>query len=93
MVTNGLSQDLVATGNNNADATFGHHSFDILGIGGSQTVIFVVNAAKNDNTDALLDNVSVTRQGGVPEPAEWALMLTGFALAGSALRRRATAAA
>jgi hypothetical protein len=26
--------------------------------------------------------------GGVPEPATWALMLTGFGLAGSALRRR-----
>lgn len=31
--------------------------------------------------------------GGVPEPATWALMLTGFGLAGSALRRRRAATA
>jgi hypothetical protein len=32
--------------------------------------------------------------GGVPEPASWALMITGFGMAGAALRRqRATAAA
>lgn len=31
--------------------------------------------------------------GGVPEPASWALMITGFGLAGTALRRRRTVAA
>ncbi len=30
----------------------------------------------------------LTGAGGVPEPATWGLMLTGFGLAGSALRRR-----
>ena len=30
-------------------------------------------------------------RGGVPEPATWALMLTGFGLAGATLRRRARA--
>ncbi|WP_293452821.1 PEPxxWA-CTERM sorting domain-containing protein [Phenylobacterium sp.] len=28
--------------------------------------------------------------GGVPEPATWALMITGFGLAGAAMRRRAS---
>lgn len=31
--------------------------------------------------------------GGVPEPANWALMMTGFALVGTAARRRRTAIA
>lgn len=31
--------------------------------------------------------------GGVPEPASWALMITGFGFAGMAMRRRRTAAA
>jgi hypothetical protein len=34
----------------------------------------------------------VTREGGVPEPATWALMISGFALVGAAMRRRASAA-
>ena len=29
--------------------------------------------------------------GGVPEPASWAMMLGGFGLVGSAMRRRKTA--
>jgi hypothetical protein len=33
-----------------------------------------------------LDAVSVTQAGGVPEPASWALMLTGFLGAGAVLR-------
>lgn len=37
-----------------------------------------------------LDNVVLAslRQGGVPEPASWAMMLAGFGLAGAAMRRR-----
>jgi hypothetical protein len=35
-----------------------------------------------------LDNVSLTQSGGVPEPASWALMLTGFAGLGAMLRNR-----
>ena len=37
------------------------------------------------------DVVAATR-GGVPEPATWALMITGFGLAGASLRRRRVAA-
>ena len=47
-----------------------------------------------DNNGAL--RVSVTGSsvtGGVPEPATWAMMIAGFGLAGSALRRRRTATA
>jgi hypothetical protein len=50
------------------------------------------------NVGAQLDtgftNISVgSANRGVPEPATWALMLTGFGLAGAALRRRRTALA
>ncbi len=39
------------------------------------------------------DNISATQGGGaVPEPATWGLMITGFGLAGGALRRRARTA-
>jgi hypothetical protein len=42
-----------------------------------------------------LDNFTVAASGagapGVPEPATWAMMIGGFALAGAAMRRRATA--
>ena len=39
-----------------------------------------------DNVGPLLDNVSVSQ--AVPEPATWAMMIGGFALAGAAMRRR-----
>lgn len=45
--------------------------------------------------DTAIDNVRigpVRGPSGVPEPATWALMLSGFGLAGAALRRRRPAA-
>lgn len=43
----------------------------------------------------LLDNVRVEQLGpdAVPEPATWAMLITGFGLVGSALRRRTAVAA
>lgn len=35
-------------------------------------------------------NFSLTTAGAVPEPASWALMIAGFGLVGSAMRRRVT---
>ena len=44
-----------------------------------------------------IDNLAISRiptaGGGVPEPASWALMITGFGLAGTAMRRRRLSAA
>nr|WP_281422184.1 PEPxxWA-CTERM sorting domain-containing protein [Sphingobium xanthum] len=37
-----------------------------------------------------LDNISLTPLGAIPEPASWALMIGGFALAGAAMRRSKT---
>jgi len=45
-----------------------------------------------DNVGPLIDNVLVTSTG-VPEPATWAMMITGFGMAGIALRRRRAALA
>jgi hypothetical protein len=51
-----------------------------------------IDALRVDQTSPLaantiIDNLSVSF-GGVPEPASWTLMLSGFGLAGAALRRR-----
>jgi hypothetical protein len=39
-----------------------------------------------DNTGAY--TISLLQLDGVPEPASWAMMITGFGLAGTAMRRR-----
>ena len=43
----------------------------------------------HDGVGPLLDNVSLSVTGGVPEPATWALMMVGLGGAGAVLRRRA----
>lgn len=84
-----LGQGIQASADNNADTTFQHYSFGFIGSGGLQTLAFRVASGPVDNTDAILDNVSlVMDRGAVPEPAAWALMLAGFAGAGAALRAR-----
>ena len=40
------------------------------------------------NANWVADDLSFTVGGAVPEPATWAMMITGFGLAGAALRRR-----
>lgn len=40
---------------------------------------------------AVLDDVSITGEAAVPEPASWAMMVMGFGLAGAILRGRRTA--
>lgn len=53
-----------------------------------------INAASayvRDNTNNLV-NYAFRNVGGVPEPAAWAMMLAGFGLVGSAMRRRSNVA-
>jgi len=88
----GVSQVFVVTADNNNDTTFHNQSFSFLGTG-LDTVKFTVEAAGGDNTDALLDNVSVAGAAAVPEPTTWAMMLTGFLGLGAMLRRRRLALA
>lgn len=54
--------------------------------GTTGTLLFAVGPNTGYDADIGLDAVSIT--GGVPEPASWALMIGGFGLVGSAMRRR-----
>lgn len=64
---------------------FTHLTFDVVGAG-NDTLTFQGYSTAGYN---FTDDVSVTNiQGGVPEPATWSLMISGFGLAGAALRRR-----
>jgi hypothetical protein len=47
----------------------------------------------DNHTVGFFTQESGTPVSGVPEPANWALMIAGFALAGSVMRRRAIKAA
>lgn len=46
-----------------------------------------------DNFSVTVNSLGVTGPGAVPEPATWAMMIVGFGLAGTAVRRRRTLAA
>jgi hypothetical protein len=53
---------------------------------------FRIQSNSADNIGPLLDSVSLT-QGVIPEPATWAMLIAGFGLVGTAMRRRRTLAA
>lgn len=53
--------------------------------GGGDSIINSLNSSRTAYN--IYDN---TLTGAVPEPAAWALMITGFGLAGAAMRRRRT---
>jgi hypothetical protein len=74
---------------NNVDLTAGSHNFVLFYADRQQT-----GAALDFSVPNELSVDPTPPAGGVPEPASWALMLTGFLGAGAALRnRRRTAAA
>jgi PEP-CTERM motif len=57
--------------------------------GNAGTLKFNIGAFGNDNVGPILDNVSLSiAPGAVPEPATWMMMILGFGLIGSAMRRR-----
>ena len=59
------------------------------GNGGSFRLQFGTNSG-GDNIGPLLDNVNIGISSAVPEPATLAMMIAGFGLVGSAMRRRQT---
>ena len=54
------------------------------------TLGFQIGTSSGDNVGPLLDSVTLT-QNVIPEPATWAMLITGFGLVGMAARRRHTA--
>ncbi len=55
---------------------------------GIYTLAFTAHTASGDNS-ALIDRVSIdAAPDAVPEPATWALMLSGFGVIGATMRRR-----
>jgi len=82
----GITHSFTVIADNNADTTFHPESISFTGLGGNQAVSFSVTAGA-DNTDAILDNVTVNGLT-VPEPAPWALLILGFGGIGAALRHR-----
>lgn len=62
-------------------------SFSFVGTGQTETIRLA--SGISGNAGIFFDSVSV--QAAIPEPATWAMMITGFGLAGAVLRRRRAA--
>jgi opacity protein-like surface antigen len=62
----------------------------IAGTGGNITLSFLSPYLPNDSYGITLDNVVVTETitAAIPEPGEWAMMLSGLAVVGAIARRR-----
>ena len=99
---NGLKYglDWAGTANNGHLTTTGikEVSFDVLGsnlaiagVGTNPPIYFKVDVASIFPNGAVRTGVvgaTIAAVAGVPEPASWALMISGFGMAGAALRRR-----
>ena len=77
----------------------GPGSYRLLGTGFSGTAwdtgtltLFYWDSFTADNSGSVEVSVLTGPTGVVPEPASWAMMITGFSLAGALLRRRRTLA-
>ena len=94
IVVPGLSFPNAANGNQVDPGTNG--LFRVTGTEGEKFTSVTFSSSSNSfEVDNLATNVGVNPNGGVPEPASWALMILGFGGAGAALRgqRRRTASA
>jgi hypothetical protein len=66
------------------------HASSALGfatLGGSESLPHLITASGHDYS-----SIPIGGGGGVPEPAAWAMLITGFGLAGAMARRRRAAA-
>lgn len=67
---------------------FGTSSFSFVA-GNAGSIRLAFGSTSKDNIGPLLDNVSLgVTPSAVPEPATWLMMLAGFGIVGSAMRRR-----
>lgn len=84
-----LGNTVLLTQTNTGAFAYRNFSGTIIADGNNDALTF---AFRNDNGFFGLDDVSLTSNAGplpgVPEPASWALLATGFGLTGVAARRR-----
>lgn len=79
-----LSDSITHTGGTNADLAWQRYTGSFTADAASTTLLFV-NTAGGPNEGVFLDGVSVT---AVPEPSTWAMLILGFGVIGTAVRRR-----
>lgn len=85
--------DLSHAGSTTTAMNWQTYTVDFTALSGTSTLFFN-NTAGGPNGGMYLDNIAIydpseVVSGAVPEPATWALMISGFGLAGATLRRRA----
>lgn len=78
------------TGVGGGSTAWSAHNVTFSSLAG-QTLIFAA-AGASDSLGGYVDNIQLST-GAVPEPATWAMMITGFGMAGTMLRRRRMVAA
>jgi choice-of-anchor C domain-containing protein len=84
-VGGGQQQFLYSGSGDRANMQWQLETFDFVASGAATTLTLAADpATAGQFYGPALDNVAI---GGVPEPTAWALMIFGFGLVGSALRR------
>ena len=81
---NGVTNTITPLSNSGAVFQTFTSTYQVL-TGGPVTLAFAQNAGGDQFRGSIIDSIVVT---AVPEPATWALMILGFGIVGSALRRR-----
>jgi hypothetical protein len=71
----------------------GNRSFYLYGNAGEVIQSVTLSAAPDRFSQLKQTDIGIVRAPAVPEPATWALLVTGFAAVGSVLRRRKTSVA
>lgn len=85
-----LGTSLLGTFSTASGQDFTARSLTASVVGGNSYHLIFHGLSQGDNT-AFIDNVSASVSPAVPEPATWAMLITGFGLVGASLRRRARA--
>lgn len=81
---NGVTSTITPLSNSGAVFQTFTSTYEVL-TGGPVTLAFAQNAGGDQFRGSIIDSISIA---AVPEPATWALMLLGFGVVGSAIRRR-----